>query len=260
MMEWEYRRLTWDTKQVADDTFFVSARGHLLDKGWEELTRIPHWGVPGGICIMGRRKGGDVDWQYLALEMVGQFESCRNTLIGKGWEEWIRIHWFGEGTVAVCIMRRPKDEPRKWSEGEAKALAQRIAGKLTLWHVHASGWTEAQLVSVIQGALTEPMPESRISSEPRMWTEGGIEEIAKKVLAHGKDLFESILEDAQTEADMQTAWNKDLLKRNEELQAAIDAMVVDAQMPGRRSYTFLRWAIRKHLYPLATKKEETNGI
>ena len=149
----------------------------------------------------------------------------------KGWCEWMRIpywtrpHRCGPGPNYIYIMRKLKDEPRMW--------------------------TEAELRRFMRETLTPPK-----------WM--GEDARRAFVTCQEKELVKSILEDAQTEADMQTAYRKELQQRNVELQAAINEVVREVRAicrPSSEPYwgvnaRDLTEVINKYLYPLETKKEE----
>lgn len=152
-----------------------------------------------------------MDYEYLAVtERDVQHAAVRSMFTKQGWEEHLRVPWSDGRPSPVCIMRRPKDQPRMWAERELVELMKRT-------------W------------LVNPSPRQRMKGE-------------------------GILEDAQTEADMQTAYRKELQKRNEELQAGIDAVVAVLWEPGELTAAEIFQLINRHLYDLAstTSKEESN--
>lgn len=67
-------------------------------------------------------------YEYVALrwtvDHLGGAPHChgdRVRLLSEGWEEYCRASWEPKGLGVVggaCIMRRPKDELRMWTEGE----------------------------------------------------------------------------------------------------------------------------------------------
>ena len=62
--------------------------------------------------------------------------------------------------------------------------------------------------------------------EPRKWTRSELQDVIHEKLDDYRVLRAwHPTEDAQTEADMQTAYNEELLNQNKELQAAIDEVV-----------------------------------
>lgn len=222
-------------------------------------------------------------WEYRAVEWTSHdpdydkvFLGHRTKLIAEGWEEHLRASWRPSLTGGACIMRRPKDEPPRFHRDRHGELVREdeppkdeepgLAERHWLYREHYGAEPPRYYFL--------PKPD-----EPRMWTEGEIEAIGEKVLAHDKRLFESILEDAQTEADRQTAYNRDLRKQNEQLQAGVDGQyrtivelprrvarlqaAIDEVVARARDQSLgigdTHMAVAKHLYPLVTKKEETNG-
>lgn len=150
-----------------------------------------------------------VSWRTANAANDDEFVREKASLLAKGWiiercAPWSRENMPRRLTGGACIMRRPKDEPR-------------------------------------------------------MWTEGEIYEIATRSVLHVTEVVKSLIEDARTEADMQTTYRKELQRRNEELQAAIDEVVNRGRELGLRGDNCVSYAVRQHLYPLATKKEKTNG-
>jgi hypothetical protein len=71
-----------------------------------------------------------MDYEYVALGWFGdhpenKHEYLKNNifeLVAQGWEEYIRAPWKGQVDGGACIMRRPKDEPRKWTKADIKAM------------------------------------------------------------------------------------------------------------------------------------------
>ncbi len=75
-----------------------------------------------------------MDYEYVALQYGGEkgtssenalFEMWYNKLCDEGWSEVVRAPWrlaILQGKGGACIMRRPKDQPRKWTEGELVEL------------------------------------------------------------------------------------------------------------------------------------------
>lgn len=191
-------------------------------------------------------------YEYLALAWRtqkalddAQYVTERRELDCQGWEVYQLAAWTKGRGGGVTIMRRPKDEPRNWTR---------------CWNC---GYVEFQPLMYTERevhkapvATDGPRPTLVSKDEPRMWTEGEIQEIAKGTKG-------SVLNERVMQVDLIGR----LERRNEELQAAIDE-VVDAERhppggdlplaPVPRHYLVMRTAIRKHLSPLATK-EESNG-
>lgn len=77
-----------------------------------------------------RRKGEDMDYEYVALtwrteEWIddAQYVSDRGKLLRQGWQVHILAPWGAHKAIGgACIMRRPKDEPCMWTEGEIEAI------------------------------------------------------------------------------------------------------------------------------------------
>ena len=78
-----------------------------------------------------------MDWEYMALSWgtedarqdVG-FMERRLMLLAQGWEEYCRAIWSGINHGGACIMRRPKDEPRKWTKKEIEEIAKGTQGSV----------------------------------------------------------------------------------------------------------------------------------
>ena len=164
-------------------------------------------------------------WRTAHANNDDDFRGEKARLYEKGWELERCAPWSQEGMPrrlagGACIMRRPKDEPRMWTEGELRRF--------------------------MRETLTPPK-----------W----MDEDARRafVTCQEKELVKSILEDAQTEADMQTAYRKELQRRNEELQAAIDEVAQIARQSGEYRAVPTLQAVQRLLYPLATIKGESNG-
>jgi len=110
----------------------------------------------------------------------------------------------------------------------------------------------------IMRRLREPHRVVAPTDEPRKWTEKEIEEIAKRYYWRRaeEELVGSL---AQRETAMQAFCYNELLKRNSELQAAIDRVVAVRKKRGRGvAGDPKQEAVQSVLYPLATK-EEANG-
>lgn len=186
-MKYEYVALTWQTHLPGDDDGFALTYRRWVQEGWTEVRRAPYPAANyGGACIMRRPKAESLDRDCPVCNGKGQI-CCPGCGRSSNEAQWSCARCGGSGLVQCPACKGTgkgtdrKNQPCMRTMGEMRELAQRIAGKLTLWQLHASGWTEAQLASEIEEVLTRSMPESPISSEPRMWTEAEIQEIARRV-------------------------------------------------------------------------------
>ena len=74
------------------------------------------------------------DYEYVALCWFGDTQESIDAnlkermqqLAGEGWKEYIRASWIAQHESGVpggaCIMRRPKEEPRTWTEKELRKM------------------------------------------------------------------------------------------------------------------------------------------
>ena len=172
-----------------------------------------------------------MEYEYVVLPNSAQrFGLYYETLTSYGWAEWKRTGDWGEGTINAVVMRRPKDEPL--------ARSVRCLACGTAW------WPQTGKCPHCGNAYR--LAREKPKDEPRMWTEGEIEDIARGTKG-------SVLNDRA----MQAGLCGRLERRNEELQAAINVVVSTGQNPGFRDH--LRIAVEEFLYPLATKKTETSN-
>lgn len=70
-----------------------------------------------------------LSWRTRNFLDDADYEREKVNLKGKGWEVHQIVAWAQEGKPrrlagGVCIMRRPKDEPRMWTKAEIRALFQ----------------------------------------------------------------------------------------------------------------------------------------
>ena len=71
-----------------------------------------------------------MDYEYVALSWSKEypendepFARRKAKLINKGWQVYVQAVW--ENTCGgACIMRRPKDSPRKWTKAELQEVIQ----------------------------------------------------------------------------------------------------------------------------------------
>ena len=175
-----------------------------------------------------------MEYEYVALywkgcnpEMDLVFCANRAERVHQGWREYARAPWGVQAAGGACIMRRPKDEPRKWTRGELRDVIHEMFDD---HRVLRGGWNAEEAIST-EDIMTTPDKED---------TKG------------------SVLNERAMQADLCGR----LEKRNAELQEAIDQVVDIAQTTDPRDRTILDdiCNIKQHLYPLATKKEESNGI
>ena len=69
-----------------------------------------------------------MDFEYVAVSARDvQHTAVKDMLIKKGWEEYVQALWYGaKHACGVCIMRRPKDEPRMWTKKELQVVLREL--------------------------------------------------------------------------------------------------------------------------------------
>ena len=169
-----------------------------------------------------------MEFEYVAVEWrvgyTGKDEGFATTIAGllrQGWEEHSRAFWRSDPHGGACIMRRPKDEPQERETPDklynkycvikedgnpvdpnaqyfvlrldTDECARQAAAKYALC-CESKGIQRGlsrdlhQLVSRLGRAADE-----RPKDEPRMLTEGEIEGVVKRLLAHDKDLRKELV-------------------------------------------------------------------
>ena len=265
MKEYEYVALQYgDTLASWAQEYFNNRYNQFYAAGWKEFLRVP-WprhspSGDGGVCVLRREytvteteesevpgdgtDGAPTAWTEADMHLGRADTAQVKPDPPRNWTRWTqcghvdRPRMFTEKEMLGHPM--PDElKPRRWMEGEAEVLAQRIAGELTLWQLHASGWTEAQLVGVIQGALTEPMEELGVAGT-----------IARDAEARRCEELQAAIDNTARACG---AW---LEAQNAKLQAAIDEVYATSKTPDVRGIKDMTLrAVRRCLRPLATKED-----
>ena len=181
-------------------------------------------------------------YEYVALTWTtdpnaaddGRFMASMSRLVGQGWREYVRALFMG-GYGGACIMRRPKDEPQEGDvEYEYMALSSedgaytgQCRAAVRNKELADKGWKNWRVIPWYESgivAICVVRRELRCKDEPRKgWTE-----------------------------------RRELQKRNEELQAAIDEVVTVSKQRWADVREPTLQAVRRHLWSLVIK-EESNG-
>ena len=228
-------------------------------------------------------------YEYVALKCSTSvwshdrgFASAYCRLREQGWEEHLRAH-FEKYDGGACIMRRPKDEPRMWTEAEVRKIAALVMD------CRVPVLNERAMQADLCGRLERRNAELQETMNDQQQRIAVLNSAIRKVMyvAHNPKTGEGCLPHYEAiklvirehlcllmpPMPREEAWDDEcerLKRRNTELQEAIDTVVSGVRLSGIQDHEYVSRWVSKYLYPLATKatvaygsnwtiKEESNG-
>ena len=192
--------------------------GSKLDKLKEQLGSFGGAIVTKIASIDCRCKGGDMGWKYRAVE-------------------W-RSH--DPDYDEVFMSHRAKLIAEGWEEHLRASWRPSLTGGALIMRRPKDEPEEKLSFRQMLGVIGHHRGEQRPKDEPRMWT-------VKEVVAAWSEYLPTMRNP-----------DEELQKRNAELQAAIDEVAQIATQGGEYRAVPTLQAVRRLLYPLVTKKEESN--